>query len=453
MEFLGKQSLDDGERDEGGAGREGDGGSESEEFSSESNTTSTTNPGQDGGGNRAAGKLGSRGKVRQYVRSRLPRLRWTQDLHRCFVLAVERLGGQEKATPKMVLQLMDVKGLTIAHVKSHLQMYRSMKNDETAQTDLSYWRGGHLQHHSNVWLDSAAELKKSAQLLDLKLERHSSVSSAKQQLEAEWEMCRREYDARIALMMLMEGRNGHPTVTSPTPTVESRPPAQLMKLLDGGDHHPGLPPAPASRSHTEPGWHFFSEATDPTKPQVKVQEDRLGTLFNPGAVPSSRPLDRATSFANIYDRFQSNVMDEREHEFFRTSSDHVLQRPQPGRGIFCHDAERSSWTKDNQTTDLSSSLISHPYSWPGSCTAPSQKSLALNLRGTTDQQGNDNVHFVDFLSSAQSRVNDMPEDHGIKLDLTMSTGSASSEPLEEDSKISEKSVELDLTLDLTMSTR
>lgn len=33
--------------------------------------------------------------VRQYVRSKMPRLRWTPDLHLAFVHAVERLGGQE----------------------------------------------------------------------------------------------------------------------------------------------------------------------------------------------------------------------------------------------------------------------------------------------------------------------------------------------------------------------
>lgn len=71
--------------------------------------------------------------VRQYVRSKLPRLRWTPDLHRSFVHAIQRLGGQERATPKLVLQMMNVRDLSIAHVKSHLQMYRSKKLDESGQ--------------------------------------------------------------------------------------------------------------------------------------------------------------------------------------------------------------------------------------------------------------------------------------------------------------------------------
>nr|QSD99765.1 MYB family transcription factor [Melilotus albus] len=52
------------------------------------------------------------------------RLSWSPKLHQRFLWAINQL-GLDKAKPKLILKVMDVRDLTIGHVASHLQKYRN----------------------------------------------------------------------------------------------------------------------------------------------------------------------------------------------------------------------------------------------------------------------------------------------------------------------------------------
>lgn len=60
-----------------------------------------------------------------------PRLKWTPELHHRFIDAVKQLGGPEKATPKSLMRIMGIHGLTLYHLKSHLQKYRLGRSQQS----------------------------------------------------------------------------------------------------------------------------------------------------------------------------------------------------------------------------------------------------------------------------------------------------------------------------------
>ncbi|WOG88846.1 hypothetical protein DCAR_0208081 [Daucus carota subsp. sativus] len=89
-----------------------------------------------------------------------PRLKWNPQLHQKFVHAVAQLGGADKATPKSLMRLMGIHGLTLYHLKSHLQKYRLGKGQ---------------QSQSSLDDDQAGESLKIAQALHMQIEVQSKL--------------------------------------------------------------------------------------------------------------------------------------------------------------------------------------------------------------------------------------------------------------------------------------
>uniref|UniRef100_A0A6N2KLC8 HTH myb-type domain-containing protein n=1 Tax=Salix viminalis TaxID=40686 RepID=A0A6N2KLC8_SALVM len=93
-----------------------------------------------------------------------PRMRWTPELHEAFVEAVNNLGGSERATPKGVLKLMKVEGLTIYHVKSHLQKYRTARYRPESSEGSSEKRLTSIDEISSLDLKTGIEITEALQL-------------------------------------------------------------------------------------------------------------------------------------------------------------------------------------------------------------------------------------------------------------------------------------------------
>nr|BAO58437.1 transcription factor [Torenia hybrid cultivar] len=92
------------------------------------------------------------------------RMRWTPELHEAFVEAVNKLGGSERATPKGVLKLMKVDSLTIYHVKSHLQKYRTARYKPETTEESSEKKSSSLDDLASLDLKTGIDLTEALRL-------------------------------------------------------------------------------------------------------------------------------------------------------------------------------------------------------------------------------------------------------------------------------------------------
>ncbi|KAL0906358.1 hypothetical protein M5K25_024847 [Dendrobium thyrsiflorum] len=107
------------------------------------------------------------------------RLRWTHELHERFVDSVAQLGGPDRATPKGVLKVMAVPGLTIYHVKSHLQKYRLAKYIPESSTDGSKAEKKEPELISSLDNSSGLQITEALKLqMDVQKRLHEQLESA-----------------------------------------------------------------------------------------------------------------------------------------------------------------------------------------------------------------------------------------------------------------------------------
>ncbi|XP_076882779.1 uncharacterized protein LOC143531345 [Bidens hawaiensis] len=92
------------------------------------------------------------------------RLKWTQELHDLFEKAVNQLGGPDRATPKGILKAMGIDGLTIYHVKSHLQKYRMSKFIPESSRRDKFEKRSMSEMFPNFSVTSGAQLNEALQM-------------------------------------------------------------------------------------------------------------------------------------------------------------------------------------------------------------------------------------------------------------------------------------------------
>ncbi|KAK4413021.1 Myb family transcription factor PHL5 [Sesamum alatum] len=168
------------------------------------------------------------------VPSSKTRIRWTQDLHDRFVECVNRLGGPDKSTPKAILKLMDTEGLTIFHVKSHLQKYRNAKYIPESVEGKSDKKNS-TNNAAQIDIKTGIQLKEALQLqLDVQMRLHEQLEIQKKlqiRIEEQGKQLQMMFDQQQKTTRSLIGSRNTNTCNNLSTTLED----PEVLILDGSD--------------------------------------------------------------------------------------------------------------------------------------------------------------------------------------------------------------------------
>lgn len=271
-----------------------------------------------------------------------PRLRWTPELHDRFVDAVTQLGGADKATPKSVMKVMSVKGLTLYHLKSHLQKYRLGKQ---SQQDVN------TESSKEAGLLDGSEGGRST-LDDIPLQNQKETSEIDNALKAQMEVQRKlqeQLELQRCLQMRIEAQGKYlrsilekaqaaftSQATAPAGLETAR--AELADLTSdlSAEHMISPLPAPPLSSHTvlplKHGMPRKSSINDAAFTKSRITDRVLGNLptslsFKQNSTRAGNNIDMSneskrlrTQFCNDYARLWQ-IEDVQEKKCQETNAD------------------------------------------------------------------------------------------------------------------------------------
>ncbi|XP_061371337.1 protein PHR1-LIKE 1-like [Gastrolobium bilobum] len=194
-----------------------------------------------------------------------PRMRWTPELHEAFVEAVTQLGGSEKATPKGVLNLMKVESLTIYHVKSHLQKYRTARCKPESSEGIPEKKLTSIEEMKSLDLKTTKGITEALQLqMELQKRLHEQL-----EIQRELQIQIEKQGKRLEMMFEKQVKFDEPSAPLSNVVLPS-PPVGNLETSDEGHENFGIN---SSTPETMPGESSQVASTEQKEDDAKVTEE------------------------------------------------------------------------------------------------------------------------------------------------------------------------------------